>query len=139
MGDAPWFSSTWKIKFGVEMVNSKSWWIAKPVRQLVLGLRRSRELTRYILTLATLNRPGVLFIRLLKGIKIFIERKPFLGKIVIKVINNFPRLKMWLSWELNASKRSANVEGNNPGRYNQDTVKRIENIVTRIVDEVGSN
>jgi len=121
------------------MVNSKSWWIAKPVRQLVLGLRRSRELTRYILTLATLNRPGVLFIRLLKGIKIFIERKPFLGKIVIKVINNFPRLKMWLSWELNASKRSANVEGNNPGRYNQDTVKRIENIVTRIVDEVGSN
>lgn len=119
------------------MTKSRSWKVTKPLRQIEIYARRLRGFVRFVLMQIVQMRPRALFMRMLKRMKAPIERKPVIRKIFLMILNKFPRLKLRLSNALGSKTRNLTKNGTARDIDGSLKFKRIEKIVTHVLDGLG--
>jgi hypothetical protein len=120
------------------MIESRSWKITKPLRQSSMYARRLKGLIKFDLIKIAHMRPRVLVARMLRKLRAVIERKPGLKKFFLMILNKFPRLKLLLAGESTSRKRISPSQGATPEIYNSPRYKRIEHMVTHVLDGLGN-
>ncbi len=119
------------------IIESRSWKITEPLRQSSMYARRLKGLIKFDLIKIAHMRPRVLVARMLRKLRAVIERKPGLKKFFLMILNKFPRLKLLLAGESTSRKRISPSQGATPEIYNSPRYKRIENMVTHVLDGLG--
>ena len=119
------------------MIKSRSWKVTKPLRQGEPYARRLRGFARFVMMQIAHMQPHVLFVRMLKRMKRSIERKPAIKIFSLMILNKFPRLKLRLSRALTSETKNTNKEIALPDINGLPGFKRIEKIVTHVLDGLG--
>jgi hypothetical protein len=74
---------------------------------------------------------------MLRKLRAVIERKPALKKFFLMILNKFPRLKLLIHAESTPIARNSSTQGTKSEIYNSPRYKRIENMVTHVLDGLG--
>jgi FkbM family methyltransferase len=119
------------------MIESRSWKITEPLRQASMYARRLKGLIKFVLIKIAHMRPRVLVARMLRKLRAVIEQKPALKKFFLMILNKFPRLKLLIHAESTPIARNFSTQGTKSEIYNSPRYKRIENMVTQVLDGLG--
>jgi hypothetical protein len=99
--------------------------------------RRLKGLIKFDLIKIADMRPRALVARMLRKLRTVIERKPALKNFFLMILNKFPRLKLLIPRESTSITRITRSQGVTPEIYNSPRYKRIENMVTHVLDGLG--
>ena len=120
-----------------DIEKSWSWKVTKPLRQGEVYLRRFGGFVSLVKIQIAHMRPHVLFVRMLNRMKGSIERKPAIKIFSLMILNKFPRLRLRLSRALTSETKNTDKEIALPDINGLPGFKRIEKIVTHVLDGLG--
>ena len=120
-----------------DIEKSWSWKVTKRLRQGEVYLRRFGGFVSLVKIQIAHMRPHVLFVRMLNRMKGSIERKPAIKIFSLMILNKFPRLRLRLSRALTSEIKNTDKEIALPDINGLPGFKRIEKIVTHVLDGLG--